>query len=158
MVDRIEAEPIEGLAAERTGAGPPPPHASLVAGRERRRGAWRFPSTGVSVRGVRQDLRPFLAQAGLPDRDIDDLVLATCEAAANAIEHALQPTEFFFDVRAVIEGPDVVIVIRDYGRWRTGLSTRGNRGRGLHMMTMLATVTLTSGPRGTTVTLRHRRS
>ena len=49
----------------------------------------------------------------------------------------------------------MLIVIRDYGRWVTAGADPGNRGRGLHMMTMLAAVSLTSGPLGTTVTLRN---
>ena len=39
----------------------------------------------------------------LPDDEIDDLVLAACEAAANAVEHAVHPTEHFFDLTAETE-------------------------------------------------------
>ena len=116
---------------------------------------WRYPATALSVRTMRGELRPFLAESGLPDPEIDDLVLAACEAAANGIEHARQPTEPFFDVQAELDGRRVRIVVRDYGRWTTRRVDPGHRGRGLHMMTMLATVSLTSGPTGTSVTLRN---
>ena len=94
-------------------------------------------------------------ESGLPDTEIDDLVLAACEAVTNGIEHARYPTEPFFDVQAEIEGRRVQIVVRDYGRWTTQPVDPGHRGRGLHMMTMLAAVSVTSGPLGTTVTLRN---
>jgi len=128
----------------------PPREASLSRTRD-----WRFPSTAMSVRTMRAELRPFLRDSGLPEPEIDDLVLAACEAAANGIEHARHPTEPFFDVQAEVEGPHVQIMIRDYGRWTTRAVDPGHRGRGLHMMTMLAAVSLTSGPQGTTVTLRN---
>lgn len=160
MVDRIDAEPVEVLAADGSaldGADLQEPLVAVAPVRERRACAWRFPSTGGSVGRVRRALRPFLAQAEVPDDETDDLVLAACEAAANGLEHALQPTEPFFDVHAEVDGGCVEIVIRDYGRWTTTRTARGDRGRGLRMMTMLAAVTLTSGPHGTTVTLRNLR-
>jgi anti-sigma regulatory factor (Ser/Thr protein kinase) len=116
---------------------------------------WRFPSTATSVRTMRHELRSFLAQSGLPEPEIDDLLLAACEAAANGIEHARHPAEPFFEVVAEIDGPRVRIVLRDYGRWTPARADPGARGRGLQMMTMLAAVSLTSGPHGTTITLRN---
>jgi anti-sigma regulatory factor (Ser/Thr protein kinase) len=120
----------------------------------RRTGNWRFPATGLSVREMRRELRPFLTASGLPDAEIDDLVLAACEAAANGVEHARNPTQSCFDVLAEIDGRRIRIVIRDYGRWATG-RCEGHGGRGLHMMSELAAVSLTSGPLGTAVTLRN---
>jgi anti-sigma regulatory factor (Ser/Thr protein kinase) len=114
---------------------------------------WRFPAAPLSVREMRRELRPFLTASRLPDGDLDDLVLAACEAAANGIEHARDPTQPFFDVLAEIDGRRVRIVVRDYGRWDTERHDAGDRGRGLLMMTMLAAVSLASGPRGTSVTL-----
>ena len=137
MVDRLDAEPVAD-----TSGGP-------------QSCDWRFASTAASVPAVRRALRLFLTQAPLPARDVDDLVLAACEAATNAIEHALGSTELFFDVRAEIDGPGVQIVIRDYGRWSSAMPTPGDRGRGLRMMTMLTAVSLISGPLGTSVTLRN---
>jgi anti-sigma regulatory factor (Ser/Thr protein kinase) len=116
---------------------------------------WRYPSTALSVRSMRRDLRPFLMSSELPDAEVDDLVLAACEAAANGIEHAQHPTEPFFDVQAEVEGRQVRIVVRDYGRWTMRRVGPGHRGRGLRMMTTLAAVCLTSWPLGTSVTLRN---
>jgi anti-sigma regulatory factor (Ser/Thr protein kinase) len=102
---------------------------------------------------MRLELRPFLAASGLPDADVDDLVLAACEAATNGVEHARHPVQPYFDVDAEVDGHRGRVVVRDYGRWTAGQTDPGDRGRGLHMMTMLAAVSLTSGPDGTTVTL-----
>src|SRR5438067_540770 len=107
----------------------------------------------MSVRAMRCELRPFLADAGVAAAQIDDLLLAACEAATNGIEHARNPTEPFLDVEVQVAGPRVRIVVRDYGRWAPHRVDHGHRGRGLQMMTMLAAVSLTSGPLGTTVTL-----
>ena len=114
---------------------------------------WRLPSTALSVRTMRYELRPFLTESGLPDAEIDDLILAAAEAAANGIEHARNPAQPYFDVRAEVDLRRVRVVVRDYGRWSTGRVDRVHRGRGLQMMSMLAAVSLTSGPLGTTVTL-----
>lgn len=116
---------------------------------------WRFPSTALAIRSVRRELRLFLGTSGLPGTEVDDLVLAACEAASNSIEHARHPTEPYVDVRVEIDGHRVCIVVRDFGRWTTPRIDDGQRGRGLHMMTMLTAVSLTSGPLGTTVTLRN---
>jgi anti-sigma regulatory factor (Ser/Thr protein kinase) len=157
VADRVQAERVEGRFTDRSGpvcADPPGAPAPVVAIRQRRACAWRFPSTGQSVRGVRCALRPFLTRAGVAAAELDDLVLAACEAASNAVEHAQRSTEAYFDVTAETDGIAVAIAVRDYGRWQPCRGGRGDRGRGLSMMMKLAAVTLTSGPHGTSVTLR----
>ena len=105
---------------------------------------------------MRRDLRPFLMSSGLPEAEVDDMVLAASEAAANGIEHAAHPAEPFFDVQAEFAGDQMRVLVRDYGRWDPHEDgADDSRGRGLHMMTMLAAVSLTSGPLGTSVTLRN---
>jgi anti-sigma regulatory factor (Ser/Thr protein kinase) len=146
VADRTDAPAAPGGAA-----------GTAVAASDRRSGTWRFPVAGTSVRGVRRALRPFLADAGLPTEEVEDLVLAACEAAANAVEHAVHPTEHFFDLTAETDDGRVEIVVRDYGRWRTDRTPPGDEGHGLLLMSTLAAVTLTSGPFGTTVTLRRLR-
>lgn len=123
---------------------------------------WRFAASAPSLSHMRRVLRPFLLRSGLPESEVDDLVLAAGEAAANAVEHARDPSEAVFDVLADIDGPKVRIVVRDYGRWapgdrdgHRGGHRDGHRGRGLLMMWQLAAVSLTSGPLGTVVTLRN---
>jgi anti-sigma regulatory factor (Ser/Thr protein kinase) len=116
---------------------------------------WRWPSQPASLRAMRVELRPVLDLTGLPEDDVDDLVLAAAEAAMNAIEHARGPDLPFFDVSTEVSDHWARITIQDHGRWRTP-SAEGDRGRGLSMIGVLADATLTVGSRGTTVVLRNR--
>jgi anti-sigma regulatory factor (Ser/Thr protein kinase) len=114
---------------------------------------WRLPSTERSVCSLRHGLRSFLDDTGLSPDELHDLLLAACEAATNAIEHAQHPSEPYVDVLFEVEDGQVTIVVRDHGQWRDG-PTGPHRGRGLVMMAALADTTVTSLPEGTTVTLR----
>jgi anti-sigma regulatory factor (Ser/Thr protein kinase) len=127
--------------------------AAVGAGQAVRR-QWRLPSTELSVRSLRRGLRVVLDDAGLAPDDLQDLLLAACEAASNAIEHAQQPREAFVDVLLEAEDGQVTIVVRDHGQWRDGPSGP-HRGRGLQMMSALTETTIMSLPQGTTVTMRH---
>ena len=121
-----------------------------------RRCEWRLRSVESAVPWMRRQLRAFLDDTGLSDDEREDLVLAACEAATNAVEHAQQPTEPFFDVCAEITDGLLTIVVQDHGQWREPTSSQ-YRGRGLAMMCILADTTVTSRTHGTTVTLRNHR-
>jgi anti-sigma regulatory factor (Ser/Thr protein kinase) len=150
----------EAAAADRpmpgrgSGAAPVPLSrvVSLRAGGSR---GWRLPATPISVPAMRRDLRTALAESGLPEDELYDLLLAACEAATNAIEHAQQPTVPFVDVLLDVTDGQVIIVIRDHGRWRHGPPTP-HRGRGLSLMRDLADTAVDPLPNGTTVTIRSR--
>jgi anti-sigma regulatory factor (Ser/Thr protein kinase) len=117
---------------------------------------WRWPSIPTSVRVMRRELRAVLDLTGLPDDELDDLILAAGEAGSNAVEHARMPALPFFDVLTEVGERWAHVVIQDHGRWRSP-TAGGDRGRGLHMIGHLADATLTISPRGTTVVLRSRR-
>jgi len=104
---------------------------------------------------LREELRPFLNVSSLPGDELDDLVLATSEAAVNAVEHPQHPVADFFDVRVDVDGSHLCITIRDYGRWRDPTPGNGG-GRGLLLMSVLSALDITVDPDGTTVTLRNR--
>jgi len=116
---------------------------------------WRFPSVLGSVAGMRRELHGFLDDTALSADAIGDLVLAASEAANNAVEHAQQPTEPFFDVCSVVEDGAVTIVIEDHGGWLQP-TFPSTRGRGLAMMRSLADTTVTARSHGTMVTIRNR--
>ncbi|WP_448624767.1 ATP-binding protein [Geodermatophilus sp. URMC 64] len=136
--------------------GPWPPVATYSAGPpwwQRRQ--WRWPSVLMAVQAMRLELRPLLDLTGLPDGELQDLILAASEAANNAVEHARLPTPPCLDVLTEVGDAWARIVIQDHGRWRAP-TAGGHRGRGLQMIGLLADATLTVGPRGTTVVLRNR--
>ena len=86
-------------------------------------------STLMALRGK---LRGWLAQVGANEEESRDIVLAACEAAANAIEHAYGPGEAEIRFTASVETGEVIIEVRDFGSWR---EPRDNeRGRGLGVM------------------------
>jgi anti-sigma regulatory factor (Ser/Thr protein kinase) len=105
---------------------------------------------------MRVELHPFLDMTGLPEDELDDLVLAASEAAANAVEHVRFSTLPFFDVLTEVGEDRVRIVVQDHGSWRTP-TAGGHRGRGLQMMGALADATLTIGSGRTTVVRGNRR-
>jgi anti-sigma regulatory factor (Ser/Thr protein kinase) len=114
---------------------------------------WRLPSVESAIPQIRRVMRAFLDSAELSADESEDLVLAVCEAATNAVEHAQHPEVPFFDVSAEIGRGVVTVDIRDHGRWLEPTPSRF-RGRGLAMMSALADTTVTAGTHGTTVTIR----
>ncbi len=116
----------------------------------------RFPSTSASIPPLRRRLRSLLAEAGLDDDRAYDLVLATCEAATNAIEHAQSPAEPVITVGLTVRDGAVEVVVHDTGQWRERTSSM-DRGRGSMLMSAFADVTVVPGPSGTTVTIRSPR-
>jgi GAF domain-containing protein/anti-sigma regulatory factor (Ser/Thr protein kinase) len=104
---------------------------------------------------VRRLLRGWLADAGADRRAIEAVLLASGEACTNAIEHAYGPGEKTFELEGARDGDDVVLVIRDSGRWR---APRGqNRGRGLGLMeTFMDEVEVTPSETGTAVRMRRK--
>lgn len=134
-------------------AGDPTP-AGVSAARERCR-EWRLPSTPGSVTVLRRELRAYLQGTSLSGEQLYDLLLAACEAASNAIEHAQRPSESFFDVLTEVDHERVSILVRDFGEWLEPIAG-SHRGRGIGMMRALADMSLVSNAGGTTVTLRSR--
>jgi len=160
----MTSAPIGSASGERTGSEdghppwPPgagdPALAGASAGSDRFR-EWRLPTTASSVTVLRRGLHAFLRGTPLSGDQLYDLLLAACEAASNAVEHAQHPSEPFFDVLTEVDDERVSILVRDFGEWREGLAGP-HRGRGLGMMRALADMSLVSQPGGTTVTLRSR--
>jgi serine phosphatase RsbU (regulator of sigma subunit)/anti-sigma regulatory factor (Ser/Thr protein kinase) len=114
-----------------------------------------LPAEPGALVGLRRQLAPWLAQAGIDEEDAYDVVLATCEAAANAIEHAYGPAEAMFRVTAQAERGEVTVEVQDRGAWRAQRNPR--RGRGLAVMReLMDDVSVNSGDGGTNVRLLRR--
>ena len=105
---------------------------------------------------ARRALRQWLSRAGADREEVEDLVLACGEAAANALEHAYGPSEDgTIRIEAVEDGGEVRISVTDWGHWRARAERPG--GRGFHLMSALTDeIEVVPGPSGTTVHLRRR--
>lgn len=105
---------------------------------------------------MRALLRRWLRNADGDDTEIAEILTATGEAAANAIEHggsiAGGPP---FEVTGSCDGDEVEIVVRDSGGWRRRQRSEGGRGLVL-MRALMDSVDVDPGPDGTTVRLRRR--
>ena len=115
----------------------------------------RFPAEIESIPVMRRLLSRWLDEAGASRSDIDDLVLAGAEAAANAIEHAYGLAPGVVELRAETTADGVKVAIRDFGNWRPPRGT--HRGRGLQLMEGLTDdVEVTRRDEGTTIELSRR--
>jgi anti-anti-sigma factor len=105
---------------------------------------------------ARRALRQWLSEAGADREEVEDLVLACGEAAANALEHAYGPGEdAIIRIEGAEDGGEVRISVTDSGHWRARAERPG--GRGFHLMSVLTDeVEVVPGPSGTAVHLRRR--
>jgi anti-sigma regulatory factor (Ser/Thr protein kinase) len=118
-----------------------------------RRSEWRLRSIESSLPRLRRELTAVLLTSPLSADETYDLLLSVTEAASNAVEHAQDPREPFFDVVAEVEESAVTVTVTDHGRWLPPTAS-AFRGRGLEMMGLLADTTVVTGVDGTAVTIR----
>ena len=118
--------------------------------------ATSLPARPSSVASMRRDMTRWLQSAGASDVETYEILLACGEACVNTIAHAHSAvSDAPFEFRASREGPDVVIVVRDTGRWRS--KPGGGAGRGLTLMReLMDDVQVRRGNRGTEVRMRRR--
>lgn len=125
-----------------------------------------LPADPVTPSVVRQRLREWLRAWSWPADQLDDIVLAVSEAVSNSVEHAYvdQPLGMV-EVRGGIEmTPDrqrqVMVIVRDHGRWRSPPRHHENRRRGIPLMrAYMESVTIGQPPDepvGTWVVLRSK--
>ena len=113
-----------------------------------------LPADAAKLSVLRRRLEDFLTAHRVPEPDAFDLTVAVSEAAANAIEHPVAPTEPVITVDAVLEEDAVVVTVRDTGGWRP-VASAGFRGRGLALIGALAELSVSRSATGTAVTLRR---
>jgi anti-sigma regulatory factor (Ser/Thr protein kinase) len=111
----------------------------------------RVPPDLAQLGPLRRSLSGWLEGVGIADPFRSEIVLATHEATANAIEHSRAPEPVL--ICAHIEEGLIAIEIRDRGQWtETGVSEE--RGRGLPLIAALVSdVEIDARPDGTTVRL-----
>jgi anti-sigma regulatory factor (Ser/Thr protein kinase) len=116
----------------------------------------RFAAEVDSIPVMRRLLARWLEHVGATRTEVEDLMLATAEAAANAIEHAYGLELGALEVRAWTSTQgSVKVAIRDFGNWRAPRGT--HRGRGLLLMEGLADeVEVIRSAEGTTIELSRQ--
>jgi anti-sigma regulatory factor (Ser/Thr protein kinase)/putative methionine-R-sulfoxide reductase with GAF domain len=104
---------------------------------------------------VRRLMRRWLRDRGADAGAVTEITIAVNEACANAIEHAYPPRPATFELRARAVGDEVVIAIRDAGRWR---QPRGeDRGRGLTIIeAAMDDIEVNPNADGTEIVMRRR--
>jgi anti-sigma regulatory factor (Ser/Thr protein kinase) len=116
-----------------------------------------LPARPAELAGLRRRLVAWLDARGADEHERGDIVLATHEAAMNAVEHAYGPGDAEVIVDGVLRDGVIEIAIRDSGRWRASRRDRRGRGEGI-MEGAMDEVAIDRGERGSTVRLRRRLS
>jgi signal transduction histidine kinase/DNA-binding response OmpR family regulator len=114
----------------------------------------RLPADSTRLAVLRRRLEDFLAAHGVPDNDVFDLTVAVSEAAANAIEHPVDPAEPMITIEVSLDDDAVVATVRDTGTWRPARA-QAFRGRGLALIGALSELSVARSETGTSVTLRR---
>ncbi|WP_433278272.1 ATP-binding protein [Pseudonocardia xinjiangensis] len=121
--------------------------------------ALRLHAEPAALRVVRAEIDGWLRGLWWPDADRDDVVFAVSEACTNAVEHGYSAVpagevEVVGGLHAERRERFVVLVVRDWGRWRTAPADSGFRGHGLTLMReCVADLGLRTGTDGTVVTI-----
>jgi anti-sigma regulatory factor (Ser/Thr protein kinase)/putative methionine-R-sulfoxide reductase with GAF domain len=114
-----------------------------------------LPATPRSLAEIRVALRRWLLSARASPAEVADVIVAVGEACSNVVEHAYGAGGGVVMLEVRLEGSDVVMSVRDHGRWRP---PRGEgRGRGtalMHQCSERFDVATDRG--GTTVTMTRR--
>lgn len=113
-----------------------------------------LPAEPGSLVVMRRSLQDWLRRSGVDEDVAYDVLVATGEAAANAVEHAYGPGTAEFTFFAEIVDGALTIRVQDEGRWRPARGS--HRGRGLSLMRQLMEdVQVDSDAGGTTITMRR---
>jgi serine/threonine-protein kinase RsbW len=116
-----------------------------------------LPAAPTELADLRRQLHHWLDAASVDGEVAKAVVLATSEAAANAIEHAygMDGTGVTV-VRAALEADELHLVVSDHGIWQQP-ALPGDRGRGRYLMrNCMDDVTIVKDPTGTVVRMRRR--
>lgn len=118
------------------------------------------PAEAEALTPVRRALADWATLAGLPPRDVEDLVLASYEAMANVVDHAYRPGQrgrFRLDAACTAD-LQILVTVSDSGRWHPQpTDPSSHRGRGLPLIHQLAhRAEVHHDQRGTTVQMRWR--
>lgn len=116
----------------------------------------RIPADVRRLGALRAEIRVWLRAQGLDDPTVEDVVLATFEAVANAIEHGYQGSDREHVIVELSLRDELHVTVRDRGRW-TAQIRRPERGRGQEIMrAVMDDVEIERERHGTVVRMRRR--
>jgi serine/threonine-protein kinase RsbW len=120
----------------------------------------RVPATAEQLGQLRHALADWATRHGLPAQTVEDMVLATYEAMANAVMHAyhghVRGTLDLYAHADRVRGT-VTVSVADYGCWRPPPPNHNSRRRGLSLIHGLAEhAGIRRNRSGTTVTMTYR--
>ena len=114
-----------------------------------------LPAEPGSLVVMRRALQDWMRRSGVDDDTAYDILVATGEAAANAVEHAYGPGVAEFTFHAGLSDGVLTITVQDEGSWRPARGS--HRGRGIALMKQLMEdVQVDSDAGGTKVTMRRK--
>ena len=116
-----------------------------------------LPTTQDGLVALRDAFRVWMSAAEIEETEAAEISLAVWEACANAIEHAQDPSEPSFGLRAMLDdGGWLRVEIQDSGSWKQSEGSI-DRGLGLTLMrSFMHTVDVRSEPAGTTIVMERR--
>lgn len=106
---------------------------------------------GAELASVRSGIRTWLARS-LSNDLMDEVLLASGEALANALEHGQPPVAITLEW---VEGRTLRLRIRDSGKWHVHADA-STRGRGIPIMTTLMDSLTVETTDGTAIELTRR--
>jgi PAS domain S-box-containing protein len=114
-----------------------------------------FPADPDELATVRRQLRAWIDRLSIDSLVGQDVLIAACEACANAIEHGYRGAPAgTVRLRGEVTGSDVLITVSDHGRWRPPSQAR-DRGHGLKLIrATMREVEITANDLGTTIEMR----
>jgi anti-sigma regulatory factor (Ser/Thr protein kinase) len=121
--------------------------------------AMNFAADASHLATSRAALRGWLTQAGVEPEQIQDVLIATGEAVANAIEHGHRDSpEGMVSLRAAAISDRLQVTVTDTGAWKAPREIADiSRGRGLALMRgLMEDFTIHSDETGTTVHMYAR--
>jgi anti-sigma regulatory factor (Ser/Thr protein kinase)/GAF domain-containing protein len=93
---------------------------------------WRRPARASELAPLRRALARWLEAVDVAAEDVKLFTVGASEAMTNAVEHAYEKREGWVEIEGYREHDDVVVIVRDGGRWRA--KARGGGGRGLGLI------------------------
>ncbi len=118
-----------------------------------------FSADPAELAGTRSELRKWLVRAGVDPSQTLDVLIATGEALANAVEHGHRDRPGgAVRLRATVLADRLHLTIADTGVWKVpDADPASHRGRGIALMRALMNdVTIETGASGTTIDLHAR--